>query len=60
MLISNLTYIEGRTLKQPLKMDKFVPDYLGERKHTSDKTLTEQQAEFAAFHNKLKSMTGKQ
>jgi hypothetical protein len=55
-LISALTFIEGRTLKQPIKENKFIPDYLGEHKQvTSNKTLEEQQQEFSAFHAKLKS-----
>jgi len=60
MLASNLTFIEGRQLKKPIDPNKFIPNYLGERKViTSNKTLEEQQAEFAAFRDKLKSMTGK-
>lgn len=60
MLASSLMYIEGRQLKQPIEQSKFIPDYLGERKQTnSNKTVKQQQQEFAAFHGKLKSMTGK-
>lgn len=48
-------------LKQPIKESYFIPDYLGERKPASgaSKTLEQQEQEFAAFHSKLKSMTGK-
>lgn len=59
MLASALTYIQGRQLKQPIKQSHFIPEYLGERKQVVNKTLEEQQKEFAAFHTKLKSMTGK-
>ncbi len=58
MLTSNLTFIEGRQLKQPIKENKFIPNYLGEREEVvSHKTLEQQQAEFAAFASKLKSMS---
>jgi len=58
MLISNLTYIEGRQLKQPMKINNLIPDYLGIRENISNnKTLEEQQKEFSAFAAKLKAMS---
>lgn len=60
-LISSLTYIQGRQLKNYVNENAFIPDYLGNRGEikTSNKTLEQQENEFKAFHAKLKSMSGK-
>lgn len=59
MLVSNLTYIQGRQLKDFVDQYKFIPDYLGNRGivKTGNKTLEQQEQEFKAFHSKLKSMS---
>jgi len=59
MLISVLTFMEGRQLKQPLKESRFIPDYLGTRTRSHEPTLEEQQRDFAAFHSKLKAIQPK-
>jgi len=58
MLASVLSYVSGRTLKNPVPEKTFIPDYLGERKPTHEPTLAEQEAQMKAFADKLKAATG--
>ena len=59
-LLSNLMYVEGRQLKNPIKAIQFIPDYLGTRgKVSHEPTLEEQEAQFKAFVSKLKSVSPK-
>jgi hypothetical protein len=59
MLASVLSYVEGRTLKQPIPEHTFVPDYLGERKPAGDISLEQQERDMARFAAKLKAMQGR-
>ena len=58
-MLSVLTYASGRTLKRPVDAEVFMPTYLDIPRPTVNKSLEQQQAEFAAFNKKLKSKTGK-
>lgn len=57
-LISFSTYMNGRTLKQPIPMEILLPDYLGERNST-EKSLEQQSREFKEFKAKLNSYNSK-
>jgi hypothetical protein len=50
----------GKSTFQVMDAKDLIPDYLGSRNKVSrEKTLEQQQAEFSAFAQKIKSMTGK-
>jgi len=55
-----LTYASGRTLKNPVPIETFLPDYLKERTKTIvEKSLEQQHLEFVAFKEKYQAAQGK-
>lgn len=53
VLASTIANVSGKTIKKPVDLDFFMPDYLGE-KDSSDKSLKQQADDDREFGNRLK------
>lgn len=57
LLASTITNISGKSVKNPIDVDKFLPDYLGVKQlRKLTKSKEQQRKEFSEFKEKLEAV----